>query len=281
MIHPTIGTKSATRHILRTFDIRASKRLGQNFLVDPNIISGIVEAAEITPGERVLEIGPGIGTLTQGLLEAGANVTAIEIDKKLPAVLAKTLAGYDGFRLVEGDVLKTDIAAVMDNAPFKTVANLPYYITTPILLELFRRELPVTRTVTMVQKEVAERMTASPGSKAYGSLSVAVQYYTRPRIMFAVPPKSFMPPPEVESAVVRCDTYHNEAVKKSDEEIFFRIVRAAFEQRRKTLANALKRTGFLPEKINAALDKAGIDAKRRGETLSIDEFAAIASAFEK
>ncbi len=277
-IRPVIGTKSATRHILNTFGLHASKRFGQNFLVDPLVVADTVDAADIKDGERILEIGPGIGTLTQGLLEAGATVTAVEIDKKLPAVLNKTLEGYENFRLVEGDILKTDLRAVMGDAPFKVVANLPYYITTPILIELLSRNLPITQIVAMVQKEVALRIIADAGTKDYGSLSVIIKYHTTPRIVRFVPPASFLPPPEVESAVISC-AVRREKPPVADEEIFFKLVRAAFGQRRKTLANALKGAGFDKEVVKAATFRAEIDGGRRGETLSIDEFLRLADAY--
>lgn len=264
MLHPLIADPSATRHVLKKFHLRAVKGLGQNFLIDAKIVRQIVEAAEISAGDEVLEIGPGIGTLTQGLLEAGARVTAVELDKKLPAVLSETLAGYENFHLVEGDILKLDLAELMPR-PFKVVANLPYYITTQILLTLLEKNLPVTKIVTMVQREVAERMTASPGSKIYGALSVAVQLRSEASIAFEVPPKSFLPPPEVTSALVVCNV---RKLFDVDEKFFMRVVRAAFAQRRKTLANSLASAGFSREKISAA----GIDGSRRAETLSLEEF---------
>ncbi len=273
VIHPNIASREATLRILKAFGLHASKRLGQNFLIDPGIVNGIVRAAGIIEGDRVLEIGPGIGTLTQGLLEAGAHVTAVELDKKLPTVLAETLKGYERFTLVPGDILKVDIPAIMGEGPFKVVANLPYYITTPILMTLLERRLSITDMVTMVQKEVADRMRARPGSKDYGSLSVAVQYYTEVEKVLAVPPRSFLPAPEVDSAVVACRVRMAPAVAVQDEKLFFRVVRAAFGQRRKTLANALKGGGFQPETVVNALAKAEIDPKRRGETLSLEEFA--------
>ncbi len=277
-LHPQIASREATSHILKVFHLRASKRLGQNFLIDGGIVRGIVEAAEIADGDRVLEIGPGIGTLTQGLAEAGADVTAVELDKKLPEVLAHTLAGYDNVRIVQGDILKVDIPEIMGEGKFKVVANLPYYITTPILMALLERRLPITRIVTMVQKEVAERMTAQPGGKDYGALSVAVQYYTEPEIVLEVPPKSFLPAPEVDSVVISCRVREVPAVQVQDERLFFRVVKAAFGQRRKTLANAMKGAGFVKEEILPAFERADIDAARRGETLSLEEFASLADA---
>ena len=275
MLTPQIADKGVTKHILRAFDLHASRRLGQNFLISPGVVRAVVEAAGIETGDLVLEIGPGIGTLTQGLLEAGAQVTAVELDKKLPAVLAETLRGYEHLNIVQGDILKTDIPALMGEKPFKVAANLPYYITTPILLSLLEQNLPITHIVTMVQKEVAERMTASPGGKDYGALSVAVQYYTEPEIVLDVPPSCFFPAPEVDSAVIACTIRKTPAVAVKDDILFFRVVKASFGQRRKTLSNALKPLGVPKEKIESALRNAKIDASRRGETLSLAEFAAI------
>ena len=279
MIAPEIASPAVTRHILKSFGLRASKRLGQNFLVDAAVVRDIVAAAEIEAGDSVLEIGPGIGTLTQGLAEAGARVTAVELDKKLPAVLAETLAPYDNVRIVPGDILKTDIRTLMNGAPFKVVANLPYYITTPILLALLEQQLPLTHIVTMVQKEVAERIIAAPGSKIYGALSVAVQYHTEPRIVREVAPRSFIPAPEVASAVIACKKREKPPVETLDERMFFRVARASFGQRRKTLANALLGTGASKDAVRRALEEAAIDEKRRGETLSLAEFARLANAF--
>ena len=274
----TIATPSVTRHIMKAFNLRASKRLGQNFLVDANIVRGIVEAVGAKPGDRILEIGPGIGTLTQGLAESGAEVTAVELDKKLPAVLAETLAGYNNVRIVPGDILKVNIPEIMGDGPFKVAANLPYYITTPILMALLEKHLPMSILVTMVQKEVALRMIAKPGGKAYGALSVAVQYYTKPHIAFDVPPRSFIPAPEVDSVVIVCDVREKPAVEVQDEKMFFKVVKAAFGQRRKTIANAMKGAGFTSDTIEAAFAKSEIDSKRRGETFTLKEFAALADA---
>lgn len=278
MLKPKISDPGVTRHILKAFDLHASKRLGQNFLIHGGTVEAIVETADICPGDRVLEIGPGIGTLTQGLAKAGASVTAVELDKKLPAVLAETLSGYDRVRIVGGDILKTDIPALMGEEPFKVVANLPYYITTPILLTLLERRLPITRIVTMVQREVAERMIALPGGRDYGALSVAVQYYTEPRLAIEVSPRCFLPPPAVESAVMDCVVRKTPPVAVEDEKHFFHVVRAAFGQRRKTIGNALKSLGLPRDILQGALSKAGIDPLRRGETLSLSEFAALAGA---
>lgn len=273
MIHPKIADISATRHILKKFKLRASKRLGQNFLTDAEVVRRIVDAAEISPGEEVLEIGPGIGTLTQGLLEAGAKVTAVELDKKLPAVLEETLAGYENFKLVQGDILKVDLKELMPEN-FKVVANLPYYITTQILLTLLEKKLPIKKIVTMVQKEVAERMIASPGSKTYGAMTVAIQYRSEVKIAFEVPPESFLPRPEVTSAVVVCDVRES-PVKVEDENFFIKVVRASFGQRRKTILNSLAGAGFPREKILRAAELSGISPGDRAENLSIENFATL------
>lgn len=275
---PVIANPSVTRHILKAFNLHATKKFGQNFLVDANIVRGIVDSAEAGPGDKILEIGPGIGTLTQGLAESGAEVIAVEIDKKLPAVLAETLKGYDNVTIVPGDILKVNIREIMGEGPFKVAANLPYYITTPILMALLEQHLPITHIVTMVQKEVAERMVAKPGSRIYGALSVAVQYYTEPHIAYDVPPRSFIPAPEVDSVVIACKVRETPAVAVKDEKVFFRVVKAAFGQRRKTISNAMKGAGFDKEQIAAAFEKAGIDPGRRGETFSLEEFGRLADA---
>ena len=277
MKQPTIANKKVTRYILQRFGIHMSKRLGQNFLIDANIVQGIVDAANVQENDRVLEIGPGIGTLTQALAETGAEVTCVELDKRLPEVLAHTLDAYDNVRVIQGDILKVNIPEIMGDKPFKVVANLPYYITTPIIMALLEKHLPITDIVVMVQKEVAERMAAQPGGKTYGALSVAVQYYTVPEIALYVPPRSFMPPPEVDSVVVNCKVRQIPAVELIDEKMFFRVVKAAFGQRRKTLNNALKSMGVDKNIIADVLDKAGIEATRRGETLTMEAFGAIAN----
>lgn len=279
MIQPKIAKRDVTLHILKTFGIQTSKKLGQNFLVDEQVVDGIVAAAAVKPGEAVLEIGPGIGTLTQGLAEAGANVTAVELDRQLLDVLAKTLAGYDNVRVIHGDILRIDISREIKAEKFKVIANLPYYITTPIIMRLLEERLPVELMVTMVQKEVAERMVAAPGSKDYGALSVAVQFYTQPEIMFIVPPQAFIPAPAVESAVIRCIVRPEPPVSVTDEKAFFRVVKAAFAQRRKTLANALKGGGIAKDVVADMLRRTGIDGSRRGETLTLAEFAALANAW--
>ena len=278
---PVIADPAVTRHILNVFHLRASKRLGQNFLVDATVVRGIVDAAELTAGDTVLEIGPGIGTLTQGLAETGARVVAVEVDKKLPAVLAETLKGYDNVTIVPGDILKIDIPQVLGlrtGERFKVVANLPYYITTPIIMTLLEQRLPIARLVTMVQKEVAVRMTAQPGSKDYGALSIAVQYFTAARMVMDVPPRAFRPMPAVTSAVVACTVLETPRVRPADEKLFFRIVRAAFGQRRKTMRNALAGAGLTRDAAIAALAAAGIAENARGEQLPIEAFAQLSDA---
>ncbi len=278
---PIIADPKVTRHILSAFHLRASKRLGQNFLVDRSVVQGIVDAAELSPADTVLEIGPGIGTLTQGLAETGARVVAVELDKKLPAVLAETLKGYDNVQIVPGDILKLNIPEILElraGERFKVVANLPYYITTPIIMTLLEQRLPIERLVTMVQKEVAVRMTARPGSKDYGALSIAVQYFTVPRMVMDVPPRAFMPAPEVTSAVIACHVQDVPTVRPRDEKLFFRLVRAAFGQRRKTLLNALTGAGLTKEMSRAGLLAAGIAENMRGEQLSLADFARLSDA---
>ena len=278
-MHSYLAKPSATKDVLACFGLQTKHRLGQNFLVNDDVIGHILDLAELDGHDAALEVGPGIGTLTQGLAEAGADVTAVELDKKLPAVLKETLKAYDNVRIVPGDILKVNIPEIMGEAPFKVAANLPYYITTPILMALLERHLPITHMVTMVQKEVAERMTAKPGSRIYGALSVAVQYYTEPEIVLDVPPRSFIPAPEVMSVVVSCRVRKEPAVAVRDEKLFFRVVKAAFGQRRKTLMNALKGGGFSKEAVRDALEQSGIDPTRRGETLTLEEFGRLADAF--
>ena len=278
---PVIADPKVTRHILNAFHLRASKRLGQNFLVDRGVVQGIVDAAELSPADTVLEIGPGIGTLTQGLAETGARVVAVELDKKLPAVLAETLKGYDNVTIVPGDILKLNIIETLGlraGEGFKVVANLPYYITTPIIMTLLEQRLPIERLVTMVQKEVAVRMTARPGSKDYGALSIAVQYFTVPRMVMDVPPRSFLPAPEVTSAVIACHVQDAPTVQPTDEKLFFRLVRAAFMQRRKPLLTALTGAGLSKEMSRAGLLAAGIAENMRGEQLSLADFARLSDA---
>ena len=279
MLESVIASPEVVHYICKRFDIKMSKKLGQNFLIKRGIVDEIVHAAELTPGEPVLEVGPGIGTLTQGLAQSGADVTAIELDRRLLEVLDTTLASYDNVRIVHGDVLKLDVPTIMNHKPFKVVANLPYYITTPIIMSLLESKLPIERLVVMVQKEVALRMVAKPGTKDYGALSVAVQYYTKPDIVLDVPPKSFLPAPAVTSSVIRCVLRDKPPVDVIDEKLFFRVVKAGFAQRRKTFSNTMKTTGLSKDRIEELLAKANIDGQRRGETFTLQEFADVANAW--
>ena len=279
MLESVIASPEVVHYICKRFDIKMSKKLGQNFLIKRGIVDEIVHAAELTPGEPVLEVGPGIGTLTQGLAQSGADVTAIELDRRLLEVLDTTLASFDNIRIIHGDVLKLDVPSIMNHKPFKVVANLPYYITTPIIMSLLESKLPIERLVVMVQKEVALRMVAKPGTKDYGALSVAVQYYTEPDIVLDVPPKSFLPAPAVTSSVIRCVLRDKPPVDVIDEKLFFRVVKAGFAQRRKTFSNTMKTTGLSKDRIEELLAKANIDGQRRGETFTLQEFADVANAW--
>ena len=279
MLESVIASPEVVHYICKRFDIKMSKKLGQNFLIKRGIVDEIVHAAELTVGEPVLEVGPGIGTLTQGLAQSGADVTAIELDRRLLEVLDTTLASYDNVRIIHGDVLKLDVPTIMNHKPFKVVANLPYYITTPIIMSLLESKLPIERLVVMVQKEVALRMIAKPGTKDYGALSVAVQYYTEPDIVLDVPPKSFLPAPAVTSSVIRCVLRDKQPVDVIDEKLFFRVVKAGFAQRRKTFSNTMKTTGLTRDRIEELLAKANIDGQRRGETFTLQEFADVANAW--
>ena len=279
MLESVIASPEVVHYICKRFDIKMSKKLGQNFLIKRGIVDEIVHAAELTPGEPVLEVGPGIGTLTQGLAQSGADVTAIELDRRLLEVLDTTLASYDNVRIIHGDVLKLDVPSIMNHKPFKVVANLPYYITTPIIMSLLESKLPIERLVVMVQKEVALRMVAKPGTKDYGALSVAVQYYTEPDIVLDVPPKSFLPAPAVTSSVIRCVLRDKPPVDVIDEKLFFRVVKAGFAQRRKPFSNTMKTTGLSKDRIEELLAKANIDGQRRGETFTLQEFADVANAW--
>lgn len=279
MDKPIIASPQVTNHILHRFKLRADKKLGQNFLIDENIVRNIVAAAELSDKDTVLEVGPGIGTLTQGLAESGASVVAVELDKRLLPVLDTTLEGYDNVRIVNGDILQVDIMQTVGVDEFKVCANLPYYITTPIIFALLEKRLPMERLVAMVQKEVAERMAAKPGGKDYGALSVAIQYYTEPEIAFIVPPSSFIPAPSVDSAVIVCKRREKPPVEVCDEALFFRVVKAAFSLRRKMLNNSLKNMGIKGEQVAKWLEMAGVDGKRRAETLSLEDFAALTNTF--
>ena len=281
MDKPIIASPQVTQHILNRFKLRADKKLGQNFLIDENVVHQIVAAAELSEADTVLEVGPGIGTLTQGLAESKARVVAVELDTRLLPVLATTLNGYDNVRVVHGDILKVNIMEEVGAPSFKVCANLPYYITTPIIFALLEKRLPMERLVAMVQKEVAERMAAQPGGKEYGALSVAIQYYTEPKIAFIVPPTSFIPAPAVDSAVIVCKRREKPPVEVCDEGLFFRVVKAAFSLRRKMLSNSLKNMGIKYEQVAKWLELAGVDGKRRAETLSLEDFAKLTNSFNE
>ena len=281
MEKPVIASPQVTQHILNRFKLRADKKLGQNFLIDEQVVRQIVAAAELSEADTVLEVGPGIGTLTQGLAESKAQVVAVELDTRLLPVLATTLEGYDNVRVVHGDILKVNIMEEVGVPNFKVCANLPYYITTPIIFALLEKRLPMERLVAMVQKEVAERMAAQPGGKDYGALSVAIQYYTEPEIAFIVPPTSFIPAPAVDSAVIVCKRREKPPVEVCDEALFFRVVKAAFSLRRKMLSNSLKNMGIKSEQVAKWLELAGVDGKRRAETLSLENFAKLTNSFNE
>ena len=271
-----LSNPKVTIEIIQKYNFAFQKRFGQNFLIDGHVIEKIIRAAEITKDDVVLEIGPGIGTMTQYLAEAAGEVFAVEIDKNLLPILAETLAEYDNVTVVNEDILKVDIAALTGGRPVKVVANLPYYITTPIIMGLFENEVPVESITVMVQKEVADRMQTGPGNKDYGALSLAVQYYADPYIVANVPPNCFMPSPKVGSAVIRLTCHQEKPVQVQDEKLMFNIIRASFNQRRKTLANGLKNAAtldFTKEEVEAAIDALGKGASVRGETLTLEEFA--------
>ncbi len=266
------------KEIIEKYGFKFSKSLGQNFLIDGNVIDNIIEGSNIGADDGIIEIGPGIGTLTQKLCESAGKVIAIELDNNLLPILEETLEGYNNVEVIHGDVLKVDLNQLikekLEGRKVKVVANLPYYITTPIIMKLLEENLNIDKIVVMVQKEVALRMKAVPGGKDYGALSVAVQYYSEPKIIVDVPKNVFMPKPNVDSAVIMLDVYKESHIKVKDKKLFFNIVKAAFGKRRKTLLNALSSGIELKkEEVLAALEKSGIDPTRRGETLDITEFA--------
>ena len=266
-----------TTAFLKERDISAKKRYGQNFLIDKRVLERIIEGSEITKEDTVLEIGPGIGTLTQALCEAAGRVIAVEIDKDMLPLLSENLADYDNYEIINDDILKVDLASLLgDGTRVKVAANLPYYITTPIIMQLLENKLPIASITVMVQKEVADRMQAKPGGKDYGALTLAVQYYSEAEIIANVPPNCFIPRPGVDSAVIRLSCYDKPPVQAEDEKKLFEIIKAAFAQRRKTLANALRNypgLGLSREEIEAALTEMGLGTDIRGERLSLKEFA--------
>ena len=280
---PTLGNPQNTIAVLQKYNFSFQKKFGQNFLIDTHVLDKIIRAAGITKDDMVLEIGPGIGTMTQYLAEAAGKVTAVEIDKNLIPILEDTLSEYDNVTIINEDVLKLDIRRLADEEnqgrPIKVVANLPYYITTPIIMGLFENHVPMESITVMVQKEVADRMQTGPGSKDYGALSLAVQYYAEPYIVANVPPNCFMPRPRVGSAVIRLTCHKQPPVEVKDEKLMFDIIRASFNQRRKTLANGLKNSDKLKysrEEIEEAIQSLGKGASVRGEALTLEEFAKLA-----
>ncbi|MBP5225077.1 MAG: 16S rRNA (adenine(1518)-N(6)/adenine(1519)-N(6))-dimethyltransferase RsmA [Lachnospiraceae bacterium] len=274
-----------TIEILNRYRFTFNKRFGQNFLIDPHVLDRIVAAAALTKDDYVLEIGPGIGTMTQALAAHAKHVFAVEIDDKLLPILADTLSGYDNVTVIHGDILKVDIGQLVEEQcegrPVKVVANLPYYITTPIVMQLFESGAPVESITVMVQKEVAERMQAGPGSKDYGALSLAVQYYSEPYLVANVPQNCFMPRPDVASAVIRLTKTETPRVSVQDEALLFRVIRASFNQRRKTLFNGLRNApdlGFSDEAVREAIRTLGKGESVRGEALTLEEFAKVTDA---
>ena len=288
MARPYLGNPKYTIEVLQKYGFVFQKRFGQNFLIDTHVLERIIEASEITKDDFVLEIGPGIGTMTQYLAEAAREVTAVEIDDALIPILKDTLKEWDNVTVLHGDILKTDIRKIADEKnqgrPIKVVANLPYYITTPIIMGLFESHVPVDSITVMVQKEVADRMQTGPGSKDYGALSLAVQYYAEPKIVANEPPNCFMPRPKVGSAVIRLTRHQNPPVTTLDEKLMFRLIRASFNQRRKTLSNSLKNSQELPyskEEVEAAITECGLPLNIRGEALTLEQFARLSDTFSK
>ncbi len=282
-----LGNAARTKEVLARYNMSAKKKFGQNFLIDSGVLEGIVEAAGVTEDDCVLEIGPGIGSLTQYLAEAAGRVVAVEIDKTLLPVLDDTLSEYDNVIIINNDVLKVDMTEVVNEynqgRPIKVVANLPYYITTPIIMKLFESGAPIESITVMVQKEVADRMSAGPGNKDYGSLSLAVGFYAEAQAVMDVPPSSFIPQPKVGSAVVKLVRCDEPRVSVKDEKFMFAIIRDAFNQRRKTLSNAISNGAELHvsrQQVTDALKTMGIDERARGETLTLAQFAELSDILQ-
>ena len=279
-----LSNPKETIQVLQKHEFQFKKKFGQNFLIDPHVLDKIVDAAQITKDDFVLEIGPGIGTLTQYLCENARQVLAVEIDDKLIPILKETLQPYDNVEVLHGDILKQDIQQIADTyndgKPIKVVANLPYYITTPIIMGLFESHVPIDSITIMVQKEVADRMQVGPGTKDYGALSLAVQYYAKPEIIANVPPNCFMPRPNVGSAVIRLTRHETVPVQVEDEKLMFRLIRASFNQRRKTLANGLNNSPEIhlsKEVIQESIEELGVPVTIRGEALTLEQFAALSN----
>ena len=280
----TLGNPQNTIAILQKYNFNFQKKFGQNFLIDTHVLEKIIRAAGITGEDFVLEIGPGIGTMTQYLCENARQVLAVEIDRMLIPILADTLSAYDNVEILNEDILKVDIHRIAleknGGRPIKVVANLPYYITTPIIMGLFESHVPIDSITVMVQREVADRMQVGPGTKDYGALSLAVQYYARPEIVASVPPNCFMPRPKVGSAVIRLTRHEKPPVEAADEKLMFRLIRASFNQRRKTLANGLSNAGELglsKEMIAGAIEALGLPPSVRGEALTLEQFAGLSN----
>ncbi len=283
-----LSNPTATLAVIHKYNFAFQKKFGQNFLIDEGIVEKIVRESGVTADDCVLEIGPGIGTMTQILCEHAKKVIAVEIDRNLIPILADTLSDYDNVTVINEDILKVDIAALAaehnEGRPIKVVANLPYYITTPIIMGLFESHAPIASITVMVQKEVAERMQTGPGSKDYGALSLAVQFYSEPKIVLQVPPECFMPRPNVGSAVIRLTRYEETPVQVKDEALMFKLIRASFNQRRKTLSNGLNNSQelhFSKDEVNAAIEALGRGAQIRGEALTLEEFAKLADLLTK
>ena len=283
-----LSNPQKTIEVLQKYNFTFQKKFGQNFLIDPHVLDKIIAAAEITKDDFVLEIGPGIGTLTQYLAEAAREVVAVEIDSSLIPILEDTLSSYDNVSVINEDVLKVDLKKLAEERnggkPIKVVANLPYYITTPIIMGLFESHVPLKSLTVMVQKEVALRMQAGPGTKDYGALSLAVQYYADPYLAANVPPNCFMPRPNVGSAVIRLTRFEETPVKVTDEAHLFRLIRASFNQRRKTLQNGLVNSPelhFSKEQVAAAIETLGVSPSVRGEALTLEQFAALCNALSE
>ena len=284
----TLGNPKNTIEVLQKYNFNFQKKFGQNFLINTGILEDIIAAAEITKDDFVLEIGPGIGTMTQYLCESAREVIAVEIDKNLIPILEDTLSAYDNVEVLNEDILKVDIKALAEERnsgkPIKVVANLPYYITTPIIMGLFESHVPIDSITIMVQKEVADRMQEGPGSKEYGALSLAVQYYAHPEIVVNVPPSCFMPQPKVGSAVIRLTRHAQSPVDVENEKLMFQIIRASFNQRRKTLANGLNNFPGLnlsKETIQQCIEELGVPVTVRGEALSLEQFAKLSNIIGK
>lgn len=282
-LNEKLSNPQKTIEIIQKYEFTFQKKFGQNFLIDSHVLNKIISSADITKDDFVLEIGPGIGTMTQYLAEAAGRVLAVEIDKTLIPILHETLSSYDNVEVINEDVLKLDICRIVEEKnggkPIKVVANLPYYITTPIIMGLLEAHVPVESITVMVQKEVAMRMQAGPGTKDYGALSLAVQYYCEPYIAANVPPNCFMPRPKVGSTVIRLTRYSQPPVTTEHEQLMFRLIRASFNQRRKTLANGLNNAPDLhysKEQIAQAIEKLGVSASIRGEALTLEQFAKLA-----